>query len=247
MRFAQSSHAALKLRDFGVFCVLVALSLPAIAETQLTPHKAEYKVRISILGGQLNTELRTTPEGYVATHVIKPTGMSRMLARGRIAESSEFIPQSDGIRPVRYSSDDTLTRKKTHADISFDWASGEATGTVNNAAFQSLMDGLVYDRISIQYELMSDLMNGGAAEHYVLFELDELKTITVRNIGRRTVKVPAGKFEAIGIQHQSPGSKRVTTMWCVEDLGFLPVIVEQHRKGKLKMRAQLSKYSPLKT
>jgi len=43
------------------------------------------------------------------------------------------------------------------------------------------------------------------------------------------------------------GSKRITTMWCVEALDYLPVIIEQHRKGKLKMRAVLSSYSPLKT
>jgi hypothetical protein len=33
-------------------------------------------------------------------------------------------------------------------------------------------------------------------------------------------------------------------LWCVEELGFLPVIIEQHRLGKLKVRAALSKYTP---
>ena len=87
---------------------------------------------------------------------------------------------------------------------------------------------------------MSDLMNGGASAEYILFDIDELKTVTVKNIGTRTITVPAGTYEAIGVQHQTPGSKRVTTMWCVEDLGFLPIVVEQHRKGKLKMRECLS-------
>ncbi|MDH3752084.1 MAG: hypothetical protein OEU40_15990, partial [Gammaproteobacteria bacterium] len=56
--------------------------------------------------------------------------------------------------------------------------------------------------------------------------------------------VPAGEYEAVGIQHQAEGSKRVTTLWCVEELDYLPVIIEQHRKGKLRVRAVLNKYTP---
>lgn len=226
-------------------CSFLALSLPSLGETLLTPHKAEYKVSVSVFTGQLNTELRTTPDGYVATHAIKTTGMSRLLATGSITESSTFAPQGDGIRPQIFRSNDTLTRDKNRAEIQFDWRTGEATGMVNGEAFASKMDAVAHDRVSIQYELMSDLMNGTTGDEYVLFDVDELKTITVQNIGSRSVSVPAGKFEAIGVRHQAPGSKRVTTMWCVKELDYLPVIVEQHREGKLRMRAELRSYSPL--
>lgn len=225
---------------------LLALSLPSLGGTSLTPHKAEYKVSVSVFTGQLNTELRATTEGYVATHSIKTTGMSRLLASGNITESSTFAPQPDGIRPRSFQSNDTLTRDKNRADIRFDWTSGDATGTVNGEVFTSNIDAIAYDRVSIQYELMSDLMNGTTGAEYVLFDVDELKTITVQNIGTRTVSVPAGKYEAVGIRHQAPGSKRVTTMWCVRELDYLPVIVEQHREGKLRMRAELRSYSPQK-
>lgn len=246
-RLAPASFPITVLQALSLLCAVAALSVPASAETLLTPHKAQYKVKISVLGGQLNTELTSTADGYVATHVIKATGMSRMLARGRIRESSAFDRVPDGIRPVHYDSNDTLTRDKTRASIQFDWAAGEASGKVNSEDFHSVMDELAYDRVSIQYELMSDLLNGDPSENYVLFDIDELKTITVRNIGARTVTVPAGEYEAIGVQHQTPGSKRVTTMWCVKELDYLPVIIEQHRKGKLRMRAVLSSYSPLTT
>jgi hypothetical protein len=33
----------------------------------------------------------------------------------------------------------------------------------------------------------------------------------------------------------------------VEELGYLPVLIEQHRKGKLRMRAELSNYTELAT
>lgn len=232
------------------FVTLAAIALTAsqaYADTALTPHKAQYKVKISIFGGQLNTQLSTTTDGYVATHSIKTTGMARIFARGEIKESSRFGRISTGIRPETFESNDTLTPDKIRASIRFDWAAGTASGTVNDKDFRSTMDDIAYDRVSIQYELMSDLMNGKPSKNYVLFDIDKLKTIEVRQIGTRTVKVPAGEYEAIGLEHQAVGSKRITTMWCVQELDYLPVIIEQHRKGDLKMRAVLSSYSPAKT
>ena len=77
-------------RILWTFVLLTAWWMPLHAESALTPHSAVYKVKISVLGGQLNTELRETATGYEAKHVIKATGMSRMLARGTIEEISSF-------------------------------------------------------------------------------------------------------------------------------------------------------------
>ena len=245
MRYRFGNVVTSTINRACLMAVAAILSTAVLAEPSLTPHTAEYKVKISILGGQLNTELRATEHGYIATHVIKATGLSRMLARGTISESSEFTTAPDGVRPTHYVSEDTLSRKKTRTVISFDWDTGEARGTVNGEAVLSIMDELAHDRVSIQYELMHDLLNGGLSKQYILFDVDKLKIINVRSIGRRQVTVPAGQFDAIGIEHQAANSKRITTFWCVEELGYLPVIIEQHRKGKLRVRAVLKKYSPI--
>jgi hypothetical protein len=36
-------------------------------------------------------------------------------------------------------------------------------------------------------------------------------------------------------------------MWCVQELDYLPVIIEQYKKGDLIMRAVLSSYTPVKS
>jgi len=217
----------------------------ATAEVRLTPHSAEYKVKISVLSGTLNTRLETTESGYAATHKIVPTGMAKLLAGGNIEESSDFeAADAGGLMPTHYLSSDTITKDKTQADISFDWSTGEISGTVNSEQVEDVLPELAYDRVSIQYELMHDLMNGGASGTYVLFDIDELKTLNVKSIGTREIKVPAGTYTALGIQHQAEGSSRITTLWCVEELDYLPVMIEQHRKGKLRMRASLKSYTP---
>jgi hypothetical protein len=207
-----------RLSCIALTLLLAALfAVPAAVAGELAPHRAEYKVKISVVSGQLNTELKTTDSGYVATHTIKPTGVSKMIT---IRDDPE-----------------------TH--IIFDWNTNQASGTVGNEDVLLHLDGIAHDGVSIQYELMYDLLNGGPDSSYVLFDVDKMRVANVRNVGTRNFKTKAGEYEAVGIQHQKQGSSRVTTLWCAPDLNYLPVVIEQHRKDKLKFRATLTSYTPI--
>lgn len=230
------------------------LALPGVAgaapdgagdvAAMLTPYRATYDVSISVLGGKLTTDVTETGPGFMATSVIEPTGMSRVVARGSIHESSYFIADEDGVRPAQYRSVDTLSSDDQIVNLDFDWRNDVVTGKVNDAEFRSDLEGNVQDRVSLQYELMLDLLQGQASSEYSLLDGDELKLLEVRNIGTKEVKVPYGEFTVTGIQHNKKDSSRVTTLWCAEELGYLPVIVEQHRDGKLGVRAVLRRYEP---
>ena len=240
------NHAGLRALAATVLLVAAAcLSAPAWSDVALTPHEASYRVKITVVGGKLNTRLAVTENGYAATHVIAPTGMSRLLARGNLAETSEFTSGPDGVVPIAYRTNDTLSRDKTRAEVRFDWEANKAVGIVDGEAVLTDIEELSHDRVSIQYQMMHDLLNDTPNEQYRMYEVDKLRTVNIRNIGTRQVKVRAGEFEAVGIQHQAENSSRVTTLWCVAELDYLPVIIEQHRKGKLRVRATLESYSPV--
>jgi hypothetical protein len=241
-------------------CGLAASALPVAgsaddpaaadaAETtaRLTPHSARYDVSISVLGGTLTTDVTEAGPGFMATSMIEPTGMSRIVARGVIQESSYFLADGEGVRPAQYRSIDTLSSDDTFINFDFDWREQVVTGSINDEDFRSELDGKVQDRVSLQYELMLDLLQGKASPEYSLLDGDELKLLQVRNIGTKEVKVPFGKFTATGIQHNKKNSSRVTTLWCAEELDYLPVIIEQHRDGKLRIRAVLTRYEPKST
>lgn len=233
----------MKLTRWVLVLIALTLGTQATAAPVLTPHSAEYKVKISIVSGRLNTALRRTADGYVANHVIAPTGMSKILAHGTMDVTSEFSSDAGGIKPVRFRSIDTI-RDDPSEDLSFDWDTNEVTGTVGDNEILLTLDGISHDSVSLQYQLMHDLLNGGPNEHYVLFDVDKMRIANVTDAGTKTIKTKAGTFTAVGIRHQKEGSSRTTTMWCVEELGFLPVVIEQHRKGKLNFRATLVKYTP---
>jgi hypothetical protein len=223
----------------------IVLCAPVLATTALlTPHTAQYKVKISVVSGQLNTELRRTETGYTANHVIRPTGMSKLLTRGTMDVTSEFDNESDGVKPVRFHAVDTI-RDEPDIDISFDWGTNKVSGTVGEEDIELQLDGIAHDSVSIQYELMHDLLSGNLDDQYTLFDIDKLQVANISNAGKKEVKTKAGKYMAVGIRHQKEGSSRITTLWCVEELGYLPVIIEQHRKGKVKFRATLVEYSPI--
>ncbi len=228
----------------GLLALLAFGAAGAAAETVFAPHSAEYDVRISVLGGKLSTRLATTEAGYAAHHIIRPTGMSRMIARGKIDEYSEFRVTEDGIVPDTYRSHDQITSDKVNADLAFDWGAFTAEGVVNGQEFLFELGEFAHDRVSIQYQLMRDLKYDATSNSYQLFDIDEMKTLNIKLIGEKQVRVDAGTFNAVGIQHQRVGSSRVTTLWCVAELDYLPVVIEQHRKGKLRMRATLDKYIP---
>ncbi|RZV34229.1 MAG: DUF3108 domain-containing protein [Chromatiales bacterium] len=226
--------------------LLVAAALfaaPAATAADLTPHTAQYKVKISLLSGRLNTELRETEDGYVATHIVKPTGLAR-LKGGSMSVRSEFRTATDGVRPVAFRETDSI-RNDPETNIRFDWTTNRAIGTVGEDDVNLQLAGLSHDNVSIQYELMHDLLNGKPDDTYVLFDVDKMRVANVRNVGTKSIKTRAGSYEAVGIQHQKEGSSRVTTLWCAAELGYLPVVIEQHRKGKLNFRATLTRYNPI--
>ena len=239
---------ALLKRTIGKILLLAGLAgmaVPALAGQTMTPHTAEYKIKISVLGGKLTTQFQTTETGYFGESVIKATGMSRLIAGGSIREKSWFSAGDGSSQPMQFRAADTLSRDHQVIDFDFNWRANEVTGLINGEEFQAELAGNVHDRVSLQYGLMYDLLNGGERAEYFLQDAEDLKTLSVSNVGTKSVKVPFGRFDAVGIQHQRVGSSRVTTLWCVEELGYLPVIIEQHRKGKLRLREILTRYNPL--
>ena len=235
----------MRIAQYLVWLLMLVIVRTATAEVALHSHDAVYKVRIGVISGQLSTTLRQTDAGYVAHHVIKPKGMIRALKRGEMDVTSAFSTSDHGVRAVNYRAVDTL-RGDPDIDLRFDWATREAVGTVGDADVALQLDRVAHDSVSIQYALMHDLLSGKPAEQYALFDVDKMRVVNVSDAGVKEVKTPYGEFTAIGVNTQREGSSRITTMWCVEELGYLPVIIEQTRKGKLKFRASLTKYKAVK-
>ena len=128
--------------------------------------------------------------------------------------------------------------------MSFDWINSVIELRIDDRHIELELAAGTVDRASLQYALMNDLSSGRVRDRYTLQDVDETKVLNVRAAGKKTVKTPFAELTVVGVSHQAAGSSRLTTLWCAPALGYLPVVIEQYRAGKLKGRVLLSAYSP---
>jgi hypothetical protein len=224
--------------------VVVDAEAPAV-DYPFVPHTAEYKVRISIASGKLKTSFSESDGEYHADSVIIGTGLARLISKGEIREASWFSQDQGLLYSRKYESSNTFAKNHKAIDMTFVWDEHNVFGVENGREFSFDLNGETFDRVSMQYGLMRDLANGQLKSEYVLQDGDTTKYIAVSNLGEKEIKVPFGKFTAVGVQHQSENSNKQTILWCAEELGYLPVLIEQYEDGKVNVRARLRKYETL--
>ncbi len=230
---------------------IMALSAGFATAAELEPHRAFYDVRIKVFKGSMVTELQAADgAAYTGTSEITPRGFARLASKGTIENQSLFRLTDSGVQPLAFQGSDTISKRKKHANLNFDWDSLRLTGTASQkksgkrieTAVDAPMENGLHDAISLQYALMHDLQQDDLKDRYTLADGDQLKTINITRLETTSLRVPYGEFNVVPVQHQVEGSSRVTTFWFARELNFLPVKIEQHRKGKRLMKAELGDY-----
>jgi hypothetical protein len=228
-------------------CLLLSAALlgilPAAAfadsTSQLAPFEARYKVRMSGLSGSMTMSLTHTDEGYQARSFLKPKGLASVFARGELVETATFDITDERVRPLAYALRDTIARNDESGSLTFDWSAGTAAGDSDGKALSYDIDELTVDRLSLQYALMLDLINGRSAPAYTMLDGDRRKSLTISQSGDQVIEVPLGKYEVREVRHQNQGSSRRVVLYCAKDLGYLPVRIEQYKNDDLRVRAEL--------
>jgi len=138
---------------------------------------------------------------------------------------------------------DTIARNDESGTLTFDWATNNASGTSDGEDLSYPIDELTLDRLSLQYALMLDLIEGRSAPAYTMLDRDRRKSLSISQAGTQNIKVPFGRFEVHEVRHQSQGSSRRVVLYCARDLGYLPVRIEQYKNDDLRVRANLVAYA----
>ncbi len=231
----------------AVLAILLAMLclLPRVGATEpstLAAFEATFKVKMKGLRGEMRMSLREADEGFAAVSILEPKGIARVFARGRVEEAAQFTLSDGRLVPASYRSRDTVSRDERFAQIDYDWSDDRARGSDEDGAFDHPVDETAFDRVTLQYALMLDLANGAGRQAYSLVDGSRLKKLDVRIVGEKRIDVPYGEFDVVMLQHQAQGSSRVMTLWCAPELGYLPVRIEQHRKGKRIVLAEMTGY-----
>lgn len=223
--------------------ILTLLPLTAAAAPALQPFEATYTVRMSAARGEMTMQLTSSGEQLTASSSLRPRGLAKLFAGGRVDESTVFTVEDDRVVPHSYSMTDTIARHDKSASLRFDWQAGRASGSDEDGPVEHPADRQTYDRASIQYALMLDLLHGRRASGYTMLDGDRAKQLAVTYEEGLVIDVPLGEYDVIRVQHQAQGSRRRTVLYCASRLGYLPVRIEHYKDDKLNVRAELSEFT----
>ena len=213
----------------------------------LLPFEVVYDVGNNLINaGSANLSLKREGDEWIYNLTTRPTGVFKLTGKGKIQETSVFTvvkSANDNMRvlPKRYSYRQDEEDKRS-VDAWFNWDSNELTyKSRGEEGIESFSDP-VLDRLSVTLKVMNELKHRPFEEaKLTVFDSGRIKQVLFINEGPETVSTNIGKVETIRVRSENAGSVRHTITWFAPDLDYIPVKIEQHKRGDLVARLTLVK------
>ncbi len=209
-------------------------TLAAVADLPPAPFSVTYKVSWTVLSGDVTLSLAPAeaPGSYTVTAATQARGLARLSAPDPSVETARFL-LSDG-KPLSqsYELQDGSEGGRNNTRIDFDWEAGAAQSVYEGEPAKLALGEDVYDRITADIVIINDLRNGREPRNLSIAEKNQVRAYTFTPRGEEEITVPAGTFRTIKYLRERPGSSRATLIWYAPDAGYLPVRMEQLKRGK---------------
>jgi uncharacterized protein DUF3108 len=220
-----------------------ALGVPANAEEgaageRLQPFVAHYDAywkTIAVGTSDIKLESGSEPGHYLYTWTITPHGIVRLAYRDDLVQRSWLQVIDKHARPDKY-----LGKEGSQSvELNFDWQGMRATGQSEGKPVDIKLPEGAQDVMSIQAEVMLDLMNGNLPKTFEIIDKDELKEFNYENEGPAKIRTLIGELDTIVVTSQRTGNNRLLRMWFAPSLGFAPVQAERSRDGKVEIAVRI--------
>lgn len=231
------SHRAGRLYPGALLAVTAALCLPPAIATEAPsfaePYRAEYQAKASGLSA---TAFRTLEqlEGprYRLSNSLSLTVLGAQI--GSVTETSDFLVQDEGLRPLNYSYVQTGPGRGQET-VDFDWDAQLATAVEDGDSQQLSLQPGVMDKLSFTAQLSRDLAalpeserTAGRQFSYRLVDGDEVEEHLYAIAGEDIVDTPLGALPTLRLERvRGSDSRRRTTFWLWPERDFLLVKFEQ--------------------
>lgn len=229
---------------FAATLATVLLTVPAgaiAAGGEITPFAVTYEVVFRGLNaGTSSLELTRESNGqwrYVSRNNAK--GLFRLALPAEVRQTSLFVIDDSGVRPLRYSADDGTRSTTKDIQLEFDWAAGKVRGTAEEKKVELGLLPHLQDGMSVQIALMRALTRGESPQGYSLIDKDVIKEYVYAAEAPARLRTVAGELDTVVWSSHRPNSNRVTRVWYAPSLGYLPVQAERRRGDKLEWSMRL--------
>ena len=179
---------------------------------------------------ELERKGRLAEDGsYIIESVASPRGMAAWILSGTTEERSQWILRNGNVVPLKYTYQENGGSRKKSMDLEYDWDKGIAIDHKSGKQWKLPEDA--QDQTSIQFAIMERLRQGEREFHYSLLDGKRIKHHHYRVTERKTLTTKVGKIEVVGVREIRPEGKRYSVFWCAPRFGYLPVRIEQHKRG----------------
>jgi len=204
---------------------------------------ATYELRWhSLVAGYSTLTLsQVSPGTYDYSSVNRARGLFRLAFPDAIRERSEFRIVHGHVEPLMYEEDNGAGKASQDVHLSFDWSTRRASGTAAGKTVDQPLERGTQDPLSVQVELMRDLIAGEAPTHFLLFDKNSAQEYQYTRERTETLDTPLGRLDTVIYRSDRPDSDRVMRLWLAPSLGYLPVQAERRRKGKVEFELRIRK------
>jgi Protein of unknown function (DUF3108) len=233
------------MRRIGSLIVCLALCAPLAGSAQDTvvkPFKGRYEMQWhSITVGYSELELTMNPGTGIYDYVSRSDarGIFRIVYSDTISQKSVIVVKDGHAQPQSYHADDGSKSTAKTVSLNFDWNGMRAKGVSEDKPVDLALQPDTQDGMSIQIEIMLDLMANRTIQRYWVADKDAVKEFLYTNEGHAQLKTALGELDTIVLAGKRPGSNRITRLWFAPSLGYVPVQAERTRDGKQEFAMQV--------
>lgn len=213
----------------------------------LLPFEVVYDVGNNLISaGSANLSLKREGDEWVYSLTTRPKGVFKLTGKGKIQETSIFTvvkSADDNMRvlPKRYSYRQDEEDKRS-VDAWFNWDNNELTYKRRGEERTESFSDPILDRLSVTLTVMNELKHRPFEEaKLTVFDTGRIKEVSFVNEGQETLNTQIGEMETIRVRSENVGSSRHTVTWFAPELDYVPVKIEQHKRGDLVARLTLVK------
>ena len=193
-----------------------------------------------ITAGYATLSLKSTgPDTYEYSSHNRARGIFRIAFPDPINETSTLRLLEGRVAPLTYKEDNGTKHEDSDVELSFDWSKRRVTGTAAGKSVDQPLEPGTQDPLSVQIELMRDLIAGQAPTTFLLFDKTEATLYHYTRETEQHIDTPLGLLNTVIYRSDRPGSDRVLRLWLAPSLGYLPVQAERRRKDKVEIELHI--------
>jgi len=216
----------------GVFISIASAALPE----QFT---AIYSVKTAgVTIGETRRELSQKNGLYLFESITRPKGIAKLFTDGQVIERSQWQFFQNRPRPLNYTFFNSGSKKNRNIKLDFDWEKNRVINTINDKPWSMPLEHDTSDKLLYQLRIMQDLPTDNEALRYPVADGGKLKYYIIEILGTEQIRTPLGVFTATRLRYTK--GRRKTTLWCAEELQYLPVRIEQRKDDDSPVTAVLT-------